>query len=263
MPFTSTLPNRSRIRGFTLIELLVVISIIAMLVAILLPALQQARGSARQIHCLSNLRQLTLSMNMYADDFDDWFPPDQAGDRKFKGKDPIPWPGPEATHNWMRILIDMGYAGTTWDQATEAPSAYSTIFWCPEDGRDMSDSALPKTRNKPSYSVNATIAQQNSPSYSWIRRSDLETPSLTMHLIDAAKTHSAGPDFGPIYDDFAPYHILPYTNFAESMPDYRHMKRSSLSQLFTDGHATARNDSDFLTNSTFPKVVTDPYWRGF
>ena len=57
-------------RGFTLIELLVVIAVIAVLMAILLPALQRAREQGKRVVCLSNLKQLQLAWGMYADDFD-------------------------------------------------------------------------------------------------------------------------------------------------------------------------------------------------
>src|SRR5690349_1795954 len=62
-------------RAFTLIELLVVIAIIAILAAILFPVFAQARESARQAMCASNMRQLGLAMRMYVTDSDEtWFP---------------------------------------------------------------------------------------------------------------------------------------------------------------------------------------------
>jgi len=60
-----------RKQAFTLIELLVVIAVIAILMAILMPALQRAREGGKRAACLSNLKQLTLAWNMYADENDD------------------------------------------------------------------------------------------------------------------------------------------------------------------------------------------------
>ena len=61
-------------RGFTLIELLVVIAIIAILAAMLLPALQQARESARRASCTSNLNQLGKALKVYSSFFSDKYP---------------------------------------------------------------------------------------------------------------------------------------------------------------------------------------------
>lgn len=80
--------HRSSHRGFTLIELLVVIAIIAILAALLLPALSRAKDRALTIQCLNNLKQLQISWHLYSLDFNDSMP---GNDRYGAGPNDLIW----------------------------------------------------------------------------------------------------------------------------------------------------------------------------
>lgn len=102
-------------RAFTLIELLVVIAIIAILAALLLPALSQAKAKAHRINCLSNVRQVGISVQMYAGDNRDFVPMHtQAGTWL--------WDVKKETAN---ALIDSLSAATT------SPAGRRKILYCP------------------------------------------------------------------------------------------------------------------------------------
>ena len=93
---TTHRPVRNGMRPFTIIELLVVVAIIAILAALLLPALRQARERAKNIACVSNLKQPGISFVLYAMDSGDMLP--------------LAWTGPGKYHRFAAVepLAGMG-----------------------------------------------------------------------------------------------------------------------------------------------------------
>lgn len=179
-----------RSSNFTLIELLVVIAIIAILAAMLLPALNNARERAKTSTCSGNLKQLGLALSMYSDDYDGWLP---AHFEASQTTDP-------GTYGWWYNVI-APYAG---HRNGLLARAGKSAFQCVSDKR---------TKAGISYGINYIITPGDQPA----RRRKLtraKAASKIMILSD-----SAGFDGGKRYGYGDPYHVS-YAVNAEPRDDY-------------------------------------------
>jgi len=135
--------------GFTLIELLVVISIIALLIGLLLPALSRARRSARITQCLGNLKNISVGMANYSSEFEGVIATGVAPERissngVFRlGTKPefIFGNGQHELPNWPELGIDYNWMGRYWfvqmaswvAQEDNRKAVYDDAFYCPDD----------------------------------------------------------------------------------------------------------------------------------
>jgi prepilin-type processing-associated H-X9-DG protein/prepilin-type N-terminal cleavage/methylation domain-containing protein len=147
--------GRCLARAFTLVELLVVIAIIALLAALLLPSLAKAKEQARQINCMSNLKQLQVCWEMYADDYGGVLAPN----------DDISSVNDPTILNFNKTSWCQGWPRT--DTNTAAIQAgllfpYNTstaIYHCPSDMsqvQDASGNLLPLARTR-SYNMSQSV----------------------------------------------------------------------------------------------------------
>jgi len=118
-------------RGFTLIELLVVIAIIAILAAILFPVFAQAREKARGTACLSNMKQLGTSFQMYAQDYDENFPGIRFGDNLGES---WPWKVYPGSVDWTGVFTQGVQPYIKNKQILQCPSATENNRWSGTNG---------------------------------------------------------------------------------------------------------------------------------
>ena len=127
----------SRRAAFTLVELLVVIGIIAVLISLLLPALNKARQSSQTTQCLSNLRQIGMSLTQYSDENRGYLVPANTA----------------AGGDWVTILVEMGDIPLQLNQqfgTVTASKQSNNCLWCPSGSdAECSGSPAPPTKQSP------------------------------------------------------------------------------------------------------------------
>ena len=177
-----------RTKGFTLIELLVVIAIIAILAAILFPVFAQARAKARGATCLSNLKQLSLGMTMYAQDYDEKFP-QWHWDQSYSAGSVVK---NDATTLWFNAIYpyvknvqvytcpDTNYDFKSWEDGLAG--------WFPSDknNRSVFVNAMGNRINPALIDANVSYGANEPITNSYPKLAALQRPAETMILSDCA-----------------------------------------------------------------------------
>jgi prepilin-type N-terminal cleavage/methylation domain-containing protein/prepilin-type processing-associated H-X9-DG protein len=202
-------------KGFTLIELLVVVAIIAILAAMLLPALSQARERARQAVCVNNLKQIGVATEMYIQDYDNWLPVFIIAGGLFDGM-----VSNEGRSWWVLLAPYLNIpVWSFWALGNTADGLSNSVsFSCPSQ-------SFTYPRPRPiSYAPSIYIygLSDISPGRTGTKITSIRYPSRKVWLMD-----SNGWDGNPRY-----FH--PYLFVANHIAGFRHNNGSN--HLFFDGH---------------------------
>ncbi|MEM6551374.1 MAG: type II secretion system protein [Planctomycetota bacterium] len=243
--------TRRRHAAFTLIELLVVISIIALLIAVLLPTLASARQSARTLQCLSSIRQMSNLVAIYGNDNNGFMPAAQSlYDSNTNGVIDVGDAPVEGTQQgfWFEVLqIALEGTGSNTLYSEMADQKDTNLFWsCPEwaEAERFRDfdfvPGYGLTRQPEAESTLGSgpqnVIQSWAPEVEFWRPEDLTFPTKRGLIGDAA-------DWGIIQQSPTPYQFGDATAYGLNTLDlYRHLAPIGGTNLaFADGHAESIN----------------------
>ena len=247
-------PQRSLLRAFTLIELLVVIAIIAILAALLLPALAKAKDKAQTANCLSNMHQWGLAEVMYASDNADGLPHDGMGVTGQYPDSTSPFNGSRDQNQWFNLLpqymaqqplykYTLNAGSSTAYNATVIPfpGGLGKIWHCPAarmDAGDMSRLSGQGGEGFFSYGMNIDLKGQYNtdtggssamPYPKMPKVSTLQKPSATVLMVDMAFNSTEWP-YNNTY-----YSVNPAGRWRVFA--MRHSSKRGSLLAFIDGHA--------------------------
>ena len=234
--------------AFTLIELLVVIAIIAILAAMLMPALQQARERGRTISCLSNLKQLGHGCAMYVSDYD-YIPRRGIKAERNYGYNPA--------MTWVTLLAP--YIGIPLQKPNEIPvTAKVPVLLCPSDTAPSVKDSTFYGKDGISYITNNVITAfrvVDNIAYG-VKASRLRAPAATFYLFDAATV--ADIDTGANYNTHQKLGYRHGFTGTENGKLTTWMERISggLNITFADGHAETVTGRMVTVNDTL-----DPFYK--
>jgi general secretion pathway protein G len=177
-----------RSTGFTLIELLTVIAILAILAGLLFPVFMTARGKAREITCVSNLRQIGLSIRMYAQDYDELYP---------WAVDPTDKYTPEIWFGHPEFQAQLPYMPMI-HEALQPYIKSRELFRCPADtGYDVEDwNGMPLDARPTSYQKFGTSYNYRTEiAFRHLGELNLQTPASVNVLFDASGRWHGGAVF--------------------------------------------------------------------